>query len=160
MEAEAPVDDAQIGVRVALHGKSAQQHQPATVFELVAHLGQRASKPRDLKVVASHCAPVEAAALHPLQRGVHLLDVSIRDGPDPIDRASKVLPAPGRGTKDRRRRHRIHGHLSFDRRCALIGPLRRVGVTRGSILRPRDEWVRGAYKPGTKEFLARVNLAS
>jgi len=29
-----------------------------------------------------------------------------------------------------------------------------------TLKRTRDEWVRGAYKPGTKEFLARVNLAS
>jgi len=27
------------------------------------------------------------------------------------------------------------------------------------LKRTRDEWVKGAYKPGTKEFLARVNLA-
>jgi hypothetical protein len=28
------------------------------------------------------------------------------------------------------------------------------------LKRTRDEWVRGAYEPDTKEFLARVNLAS
>ena len=27
------------------------------------------------------------------------------------------------------------------------------------LKRTRDEWVKGAYTPGTKEFLARVNLA-
>ena len=29
-----------------------------------------------------------------------------------------------------------------------------------TLKKTRDEWVKGAYKPGTKEFLARVNLAS
>ena len=29
-----------------------------------------------------------------------------------------------------------------------------------TLKKTRDEWVRGAYKPGTKEFLARVNLTS
>lgn len=28
-----------------------------------------------------------------------------------------------------------------------------------TLKRTRDEWVKGAYKPGTKEYLARVNLA-
>jgi hypothetical protein len=45
MEAEAPVDDAQLGVRVALDGKPTQQHQPATVFELAPHLAsERANR--------------------------------------------------------------------------------------------------------------------
>src|SRR5258708_36251837 len=98
-------------------------------------VGGRRGEGWNREVGGGHRRPVEAAALDRQERGVQLLDLRIRDGPNPVAGARKVFAAPGGGTEDRRRGRHAHGHRSFTFNLAAPSTgLRSMAVTKGSIL--------------------------
>src|SRR5439155_25427424 len=101
MSADAPVDVLQLVLGVALDGKAAQEHEAAAVLELVEHGREPPRKRRQRKVVMAELRPREPAPLHRAKRGIDLVDLARREGPDPVAGSRHVAPEPRLGSGDR-----------------------------------------------------------
>jgi hypothetical protein len=113
MQAETPIDDAQLVVAVALDRDAAQQDEATAVLELVADLGQRAGEARDQKILARELLPAEPATLDGAQRGVELVMLGGADRVDPIAGAGEIRAAPDLRPLDRPHRRHAHHFRSF-----------------------------------------------
>ncbi len=111
--AEAPEDQADVVVAVALHGQPAQDDEAAAACgSRPAPRASRAARAGEREVLAADLGQRPAGRLGRGQGAVHLGDLGVGEGDDPRRIGGEAIAPPGLGSGDRCHADRAHRRLS------------------------------------------------